>query len=160
VPRILYFDLDGTLVHIRTGQLKSSLGGGRFERAVRSARFERLVCVGNAVAIVHALRDQGHEVDGTDMVFRLCSGAFETHDWFCARCALASDPRRRARDIDWRSDWWYVDDLAGRYLAQEGRQDLLTRHRGGRILVPDPAGDGSDLLDWLARAGQTESDTR
>ena len=118
--RTLYFDLDGTLIHMGFGSVKPRLAGAAFERAVRAAGFERLVCVANAVSIVHALEELGREADGVGMIHRLTFGAVSDEAWFRRVTTLVPDPRHRARFIDRTIDWWWVDDLAARYLALEG----------------------------------------
>jgi hypothetical protein len=147
--RTLYFDLDGTLITNSFGCVKTRLAGGAFERAVRSAKIERLVCVGNAVAIVRALDEIGRAPDALGMIFDLSLGAFEDPAWFRAVTGLIADPRRRAAHIEFSGDWWYVDDLARHYLEIEGRSEMLSVHEGTRIFVPSEDGDGADVLGWL-----------
>ena len=149
--RVLYFDLDGTLIHTGFGDVKPRLANGAFERAVRRAGFERLVCVANAVAIVHALEEMDRDPDGLGMIFQLTLGALADEAWFRSVTTLVTDPRHRARYLDLSADWWWIDDLAERYLALEGMSSVYASHRGGRILAPDPNGDGQDVLDWLER---------
>jgi hypothetical protein len=73
--KTLYFDLDGTLVLSSFGQVKPRLDQGRFERGVRRAAFQRLVCVANSVAIISALaRSLG--------VGGICSSPYFTHTVF------------------------------------------------------------------------------
>lgn len=147
--RVLYFDLDGTVIHSGFGSVKSALADGALERAIRSAGFGRLVCVANAVTIVHALEESGDEVDGLGMILQLTFGAFADEAWFRGVTTLVQEPRHRARHLDLSADWWWVDDLAQRYLTLEGMADRFDRHRGERIFAPDPEGDGQDVLDWL-----------
>ena len=159
-PKTLYFDLDGTLIHLGFGDVKPCLADAAFERAVRAAGFQSLVCVANAVAIVHALEEAGHEVDGIEMILRLSLGALRDEVWFRRVTVLVDDPRHRARFLDRARDWWYLDDLAPRYLGLEGMIDLYEAHRGGRILAPDSNGDGRDVLEWLERVAAAGPGTR
>jgi hypothetical protein len=75
---------------------------------------------------------------------------FEDEAWFRSATELVRDPAARARAIDERRDWFWVDDLAERYCDEVGRADLLRAHLGTRIFVPAPEGDGGDVLAWLA----------
>ena len=50
--RILYFDIDGTLLLEDTIHAKSKLAEGRFEDAVRGAGLDKLVCVGTFVKLM------------------------------------------------------------------------------------------------------------
>ena len=149
--RTLYFDIDGTLLLGSFGQPKPALAGGAFERAVRAAGVERLVCVGNVVEIVRQLErwGRGPPVDGLGVVLRVCQGVFEDEAWFRASTTLVADPARRALAIDPTTDWWWCDDLAAKYCDACGVPGLL-QGAGGRILVPVPDGDGTDVLGWLS----------
>ena len=147
--RTLFFDLDGTVVALEEGTVKPRLAGGAFERAIRRAGFDRLVCVGSAVALIAYVEELKMRPDGHQMIFDLCFGAFEDKSWFMSVCSWIAEPRARGSAIDDVGDWWYVDDLAQRYLEQAGKRSLFERHKGGRILVPGANGNGQDVLDWL-----------
>jgi hypothetical protein len=152
VARTLYFDLDGTIVHAAFGQVKPHLADGRLEGAIRAAGFERLVCVANMCTIVSTLIALGREVDGHDMVYRLCQGAFRDEAWFRSRTTLIPDGSRRARYIDFGGDWWWVDDRAMHFLEAEGLGSHADGNLGRRLMIPQPDGDGSDVMEWLAAA--------
>lgn len=148
MPRTLYFDLDGTIIHGDFGTVKPSLADGQLESAIRAAGFERLVCVANMCTIVTTLIEAGREVDGHEMILRLSQGAFRDEDWFRSSTTLIPDGSRRARYIDFSGDWWWVDDRALFFLDREG----LAHHadqEGRRLMVPQPDGDGSDIISWL-----------
>jgi len=147
--RTLFFDLDGTVVALEEGTVKPRLAGGAFERAIRRAAFDRLVCVGSAVALIAYVEGLKIHADGHQMIFDLCLGAFEDKSWFVSVCSWIAAPKERGSVIDDVGDWWYVDDLAQRYLEQAGKHSLFELHNGGRILVPDANGDGQDVRDWL-----------
>lgn len=148
--RVLYFDLDGTVVTGFGGAAKALLAEGGFERAVRAAGCSRLVCVGNAVAILQSLARMGQDHDEIRTVFRLCQGAFVDEAWLRSVLELIPiDPRRRVEGIDRGLDWLYVDDLAEQYCSDAGAEELFLEQRGGRILGCDPEGDGRDVLAWL-----------
>lgn len=152
MPRTLFFDIDGTLLVGSFGRPKAALADGAFERAVRAAGVERLVCVGNVIGIVRQL-EATRPIDGQGMVLRLCQGAFEDEAWFRAVTTLVDDPRRRARAVAAREaeDWAWVDDQAERYCAEAALGDFFAAHVGGRIFVPTFEGDGTDVLAWLTR---------
>ena len=88
VPRTLYFDLDGTIIQGDFGHVKPRLADGRFEDAIRLSGFGRLVCVANMCTIVSTLIEMGRDVDGREMVFRLCQGAFRDETWFRSSITL------------------------------------------------------------------------
>lgn len=147
--KVLYFDLDGTVVNYELGLVKPRLANGGFERAIRAAGFNRLICVGNAMEIIEYHLESGRGTDGHAMIRELCQGAFENERWFKDATTWVREPRRRGKSLDLSLDWWYVDDLAERYLGLEGMEDCFRQHLGGRIFVPDRVGDGSDVIDWL-----------
>jgi hypothetical protein len=144
--KLLYFDMDGTLVDLMTSEIKSKLANGAFENAVRAAGFERLVFVGNAIEILnfHEQRHDGHEI-----ILGLGRGACTDEAWFRRTCSWIDKPGERAAAIDLEQDWWYVDDLAESYLTDAGREAIFKVEIGHRVLVPAPRGDGGDVLDWL-----------
>ncbi len=111
--RTLSFDIDGTLLRGSFGAPKALLAAGAFERAVRAAGFERLVCVGNVVAIVRTL-ERAQPVDGQAMVLRVCQGVFEDEAWFRATTELVEDPAARARAAC--CDARLAQDAAGRLV--------------------------------------------
>lgn len=145
--RTLYFDINGTLVHHYV--CKPALVGGAFERAVRQARFERLVCMSNIQNTVRFLVDIGRTTDTLGMIFDLCCGAFCDRTWFHQVTALVPDPEHRVRSIDLAGDWWYLDDLAEEYLEKDGMTRLFLPNYGKRILAPKPESSGDEVLYWL-----------
>ena len=149
--KTIYFDIDGTVLLDEHQKVKSALGQGCFERAVREAGFTDLVCVGNFAGIAHTLKSIQIDYDGLGMIFQLCAGAFEDEKWFRARTALLEDPADRAKYIDLNGDWWYVDDLAEYYMERAGLEGVFTSQLGSRICMPDPDGDGQDVLEWLSK---------
>ena len=140
--RKLYFDIDGTILDLESGDLKPALGGGRLGRAIRDARIGELVCVGNFVEVIRTL-----------WILELCRGAFDDEAWFRAHTALVERPASRAAEVELTEDWWYMDDLAETYFIECGRTSVFLKHLGGRILRPSPTGDGQDVLDWLRAIG-------
>ena len=62
---------------------------------------------------------------------------------------LVPEPQHRARHIDFSGDWWYLDDLAADYLRAANYEDILTANLGARVFIPNPTGDGQDIVDWL-----------
>ena len=148
--KTLYFDINGTLTS--EYRCKPALAAGAFERAVRQAGFERLVCVSNLQNTIRLLAELGRPVDSLAMIFDMCFGAFADQPWFRQVTSLVADPGHRAAAIDFTGDWWYLDDLAEEFLANDGLQSRLHQHIGGRVLAPHAASDGAEILDWL-RAG-------
>jgi len=150
--KTLYFDIDGTVLD-RCYTPKPLLAEGGFERALKAAGFERLVCVGNVILIVQALQKAGVSCDPLEKVWCACRGVFADEAWFRAHVELVPDPTLRAAYLDLDQDWWYVDDLAEHYCERAGRGELFKRHEGKRIHAADPEGDGSCVLAWLKRCG-------
>ena len=145
--RILYFDIDGTLVQRTFGAAKPALAAGRFERAVRRAGFDEIVCVSDAVLFTRVLlgRDD-HDAEAARVLQRFCGDTVRDARWFRQRVAPVGDPFDRCHEIDVEADWFYVDDHAHTYLERAG----LLRYEGcRRVLACRGAGDGEDVLGWL-----------
>jgi hypothetical protein len=148
--KTLYFDVDGTVLPADRPGAKPRLAGGGLEAAVRRAGFVRLVCVGNFARIAHLATAVDPGYDAMHVLFDLCGGAFADEDWFRSVTTLIRDPELRTRQIDYAGDWWYVDDLAEEYFREAGQDGILAAHRGTRVHIPDPVGNGQDMLDWLS----------
>ena len=149
--KTLYFDIDGTIVF--EYQCKPALADGAFERAVRRAGFQRLVCMSNLQSFIKLLDEMGHAPDRLAVMFDMCWGAFSDAVWFRQSTTLVPDPDHRAIYIDVASDWWYVDDRAKEYLEKEALASLLEANLGRRILVLTPDSGGVEILRWLTNPG-------
>lgn len=121
--KILYFDIDGTFILEERSEPKSKLAGGQLEVAVRRARFDRLVCVGNFSCIVHLVKGSQPEYDALGVLFGICRGVFSDERWFGTVTSFVADPAKRFEYVDLSSDWWYVDDLAADYVRETNRED-------------------------------------
>ena len=146
--KILYFDISGTLVDER-GRAKPALADGAFERAVRAAGVERLVCVSSLLTIVEARRMAGQDIDVHEFILGQCDGVFDDPAWFRSAVEMGAVPRRRVEAIDESLDWYYVDDYAREYLEHAGRYDLSRDEIGRRVLVTPGDSDGRDVLEWV-----------
>ena len=133
-----------------TGEPKPALLNGAFERAVRLARFEELVCVGNFVDAGRAAQGIDRRYDIHTAIVSICGGVFRDEEWFRENTALVQDSYNRAGEVSLESDWWYVDDLAEYYFKAAYREDVFEENVGRRIFVPEPEGSGQDVLDWIA----------
>ena len=148
--KILYFDIDGTL--LCNSQPKIALANGAFERSVRDAGFDQLVCVGNIVTVIHFLDSIKEPMNGLKLVFDTCRGTFADWEWFSGITKLVQDSERRAHHIDFALDWYYLDDMAEVFMIKEGMTELFSRELNRRILMPDSDSDGNDILRWLSEA--------
>jgi hypothetical protein len=147
--RILYFDLDGTILSSKDGEVKQELRNGALENAIRRAKIAHLVCVGNIGIVASAVEELGHNYDAIEIVFRLCNGAFKDINWFRDVTTMVSDPENRAEFINLSSDWWYMDDLAEIYLKKADLLETLMKTDHCRVYIPNPSGSGAGVLDWL-----------
>src|SRR5262245_52688787 len=145
--RRLYFDVDGTILRMYTTSAKPALANGVFERAIRRAGIEEVVCVGNYVAVALMMSSIREDFDPLGAVFEVCAGVFEDEEWFRTHTKLVSDPDERAAEVDLTSDWWYVDDLAEKYFLDADRADVFQKHLGVRIAHPPPR--ATDKTSWI-----------
>ena len=132
-----------------TLKAKPALRNGEFERLVRAAGFDRVICVSNMIQTIQMVRELGVTEDGMDIVYRYCDGAFSSENWLRSAVELIDEPDRRAREIDFDLDWWYVDDLAEYYLRLDGRGEEFDAEQGHRVCVPDKDGQGGRVKAWL-----------
>lgn len=149
-PRVLYFDIDGTLVRPTFGRAKHALADGRFERILHRAGFDRVVCVSDACTIGRLLAEVAPrrlQPCVRTTLFRFCAGAFADRDWFLDNVLSIENPIERAQEFDLGADWYYVDDHAYRYLARAG---IAPDDVADRFLQCDPHGEGEDVAVWLA----------
>ena len=147
--KILYFDINGTLTRDPSDRAKPCLADGAFEREVRAAGIQKLVCVSSMVGLITTYRKAGREVDGHNIIFEHCRGTIQDELWFRRVTDMELDYHRRVEAIQEDSDWWYVDDYAQEYCERAGRYDLIEEQMGKRIFAPEAAGDGSDVVKWL-----------
>lgn len=153
VPRTLYFDIDGTLVHQTFGRAKGALAGGRFEALARRAGFDRLVCVSDAVSISGMLFESGQVQRPQDALAAFFSGTIRDDGRWLDGVELVEDPIRRCAFIDDAEDWYYVDDHAEAYLDRDRPDLLATAVRAGRVLPCDGSSDGREVARWLRSIG-------
>lgn len=150
--RVLYFDIDGVLLTLGE-EVKSSLADGALERELKRLRFSSLVCVSDWVEASRekmpgaSVRQRGSWIRSTCKL----QAVFPDEDWFLEHLHLAEDTANRGQSIDMTRDWYYLDDWAREFLGREFGDDLYRREAGRRILMPDPGGDGRDILEWLLK---------
>jgi hypothetical protein len=99
--------------------------------------------------IIRLAKDLGIEVDEIEAVMSFCRGTFVDAAWFRSITCMVPSSDLRTVHIDFKDDWYYVDDLAAEYFREAGQEDVLALHLGGRVLIPSPTGSGQDILDWL-----------
>ena len=155
--KILYFDIDGTVLRNDAPAAKPLLGNGRFEELISRAGFDRVVCVGNMITIARHMAEVAPDTDPAEIVFRYLDGAFVDIEAFRARVVYSEDPEHRARHMDFDADWWYVDDMAAHYLELEGLGDVLRAEWGRRVFIPRPNGDGRGVAAWLTGVAERGS---
>lgn len=158
--RVLYFDIDGTLVRPALGSAKRALARGRFERAVRDAGFDLLVCVSSACDEEAGARRMRDACERWRRAFHLCRGTFEDLAWFRRRVRALGTPRLAVPRGERAAEDYH---LYARGVPPAGRPDLAAARREGRLLECDPRGEGADVLAWLRsvqsrnRAAQSSS---
>jgi hypothetical protein len=145
--KTLYFDINGTLTFEYT--CKPALAHGAFEREVRSAGFERLVCVSSFQKNIEFLEQMGEKPDALAIIFDACFGAFADLARFRKVTTITADANHRGRSIDLSGDWWYIDDQAERYLADDNLDHIFESELNRRVFMPRSNSDGSDVLHWL-----------
>ena len=107
--RRMYFDIDGSLLVDDTGEPKTALAKGAFERALHRSGFEQLICVGSFVDAGRAAKAVQPDYDIHEVIFDICGGVFSDKEWFTTNTLLTQDSYYRATEVDLNTDWWYLD---------------------------------------------------
>ena len=147
--KLLYFDINGTILDSSTKAVKKNLQNGQLELKIRKANFDKIFCIGNVNDIFNGLEEMGQHVDSVEIVYTLCFDAFIDFDWFLKNVCCTKSPDQRIKQIQFKEDWWYMDVLAERYFNRGETKETLIQHRGTRILIPKPDGDGKDIINWF-----------
>ncbi len=155
-PRVLYFDIDGTLLNYDDSP-KAALVGGALEFRLKHLSFSKLVCVSGWAAIVKEPLTGIPVEHQARAILQLLDRIFLDVEWFLERLVLADDPDHRCRSIDRTLDWYYADDWAKEFFEDAWGAEAYAKAAGDRILMVDPHADGSDLLAWLDQAAARRS---
>lgn len=150
--RILYFDIDGVINNYED-RTKPMLAEGRLQKLLNQKGFTRLVCVsGWATMIRDSVRNPYLKPSLSQQVESLrtvIADAFPDAVDFQSRCELRFENDTRARHIDLTRDWYYIDDWAKEFFEKTHGTGSFDMYSQTRILMCDPFGDGSDILDFL-----------
>jgi hypothetical protein len=147
--KTLYFDLSGCVLVKGYKNVKPYLANGAFEKAIREVGFEKLICYGRFAEMAHMVSEVSDEYDPLGMLYRMCQGAFNDEPWFRAVTTVIADSKNSTSTIDLAGDWWVLDSLVEEFFLGPDQEGLLETHRGGRIFIPGPLGDGRDVIEWL-----------
>ncbi|MSV36253.1 MAG: hypothetical protein EXQ47_11755 [Bryobacterales bacterium] len=137
--RVLYFDIDGTLLD-SYDQPKSALVACGFHALLVSRRFERLVCVSGWADIVQAAACRVPLEHRGESIHRMIAELFPDREWFLSHLELGTDTDHRGRLIDPSVDWYYVDDNADEFFTAAFGAEAYTAELGGRICCPHHSG--------------------
>jgi len=151
--KLLYFDIDGTILDGSTKAVKSNLQNGQLELKIRENHFDKIYCIGNVNDIFKGLEKMGQHIDSVEIIYTLCFDAFTDFNWFMNNVCCTQNPDLRIKQIQFMQDWWYMDVLAKRYFNSGETKKTLKEHLGTRILIPEPNGDGKDIINWFDTIG-------
>ena len=146
----LYFDIDGVLLSYDDVQ-RPVLTNGEMESRLKKLNFDKLICVSGWSDIVNS----GIKTDlqQKKSIHSILNNVFPDENWFINKLELAYDTDDRCQHIDLDSDWYYIDDWADKFFSEYFGEILYEKELGNRILLVNPHGDGSDILDWLDKLG-------
>ena len=146
--RTLFFDLNGCLLRYPDYTPKPALTNNVLGTLLKTAEFDRLVCVSSYVL---KMKRQG--IAGTEMRRRLCmllKPMVYDQQWLICRLELLSkDPHYSALHL--LEDFFVLDDRSHLRFPIVFGEVLYRRYLGERILQVDPDGDGDDIVAFLAR---------
>jgi hypothetical protein len=147
--KLLYFDIDKTILAGSTRAVKKNLQNGQLELKIKENNFDKIFCVGNVNKIFNGLEEMGQHVESVEIIYTLCFDAFTDFEWFLSNVCCTKESEHRIKQIQFTQDWWYMDSLADKYFKKVGKNEILNRQEGKRILIPTPEGDGQDILNWF-----------
>jgi len=145
--RVLYFDIDGTLLDYED-RPKSALLGGRLQRALMHAGFTKFVCVSGWADLFASPALRLPPEERKRAICKMLKEMLDA-DFLEDRLRLAVETDNRCHSIDVNQDFYYIDDWADEYTIKQFGENFYNAHYGKRILRVDPYGDGTDILDWL-----------
>jgi hypothetical protein len=147
--RFLYFGIDGTILDKSTKAVKKNLQNGQLELKIKNANFDKIICIGIIDKIFNGLRQMGQHVDSVEIIYTLCFDAFTDFDWFINMVVYTKNNDQRIKQIDFAGDWWYMDNSAEKHFRSVGKNEIYKQQNGNRILIPNPVGDGQDIISWF-----------
>ena len=151
----MYFDIDGTFLDYDDAP-KTAFLNGKLEASLKNANFDYHACVSGWVDI---FADKVMKLDSLEQrktaMYKLLEPLFPDKDWFMEKLILISDTDARCTYMDLKTDWFYVDDWADKFFTEAHGEKLFKKQKGGRVLLCDHQGDGSDVLEWLNAVSYT-----
>jgi len=154
MDRVLYFDIDGTLLDYED-RPKPALLGGRLQRALMNAGFTKFVCVSGWSDLFTTPVLRLSPEDTKRAICKMLKEMLDT-DFLADRLRLAVETDNRCCSIDVDEDFYYIDDWADEYAIKQFGENFYNAPYGKRILRVDPYGDGTDILDWLESISSIE----
>ena len=160
MTRILYWDIDGTIIDQSIDEaVKPALADGELQSRIEAAGFDRTVCISGRATMARDALFRPYEIaKGMSpeqerlclrSVWEIVRDAFPSFERFSQLTRLRYENDNRGEAIDLTADWYYVDDLADHFFVNAYGTSSFEEHLGARILMCDPEGDGSDIIDWL-----------
>ena len=147
--KTLYFDIHGTILDASTKAVKKNLQNGQLELKIRKLNFDNIFCLGDINEIFKGLDDMGQHVESVEILYTLCFDAFTDFSWFVKSINCLKTPEKQFKQLDFKQDWWYMDDQAPSLLRKFGKGEILKQDCGNRILIPNPESDGHEIISWL-----------
>ena len=153
--RVLYFDIEGTLLDDDDDTAKKALTNGQLETALKSCAFDYYACVSGHSDMIHQSHQYGQIPSKNaqkEVIWHLLKDIFPDKENFIAKLILIYNSDRRAEYINPDSDWYYVDDWADKFYSDAfDRLTYQEMENNKRIFLTDPNGDAADILQWLAQ---------
>lgn len=149
MERVLYFDIDGVLLDYNDHP-KTALKDGKLEMEIKRCRFVQLCCVSGWSDMVQHRSFSYNPEQQKMALYSIVADVFPDKHWFLSSLRLVSNTDERCASIDLDSDWYYMDDWADEFFVKQYGRRQYESLVNNRVLLVDPYGDGSDILEWLA----------
>jgi len=145
---VLYFDIDGTFLDYED-EPKTALLNGQLEAALEAANFDFIACVSGWSDIFADPVMQLNFAERKLAMYHKLEPLFPDKQWFMDKIILIQNTDYRCQYINFKADWYYIDDWADKFFQEVHGAELYQQELGKRILLCDHKGDGSDVLEWL-----------
>ncbi len=148
MKKILYFDIDGVLLDYDE-QPKLQLLNNKLEVILKQKDF-KLVCVSGWTDIFNCISFNKSSELQKEAIYNMLLPIFSDKTWFIENLDLVYETDQRTRYFDFNQDWFYIDDWADKFFQDEYGIKFYKQLINSRILLVDPYGDGSDILNFLS----------
>lgn len=149
MQKILYFDIDGVFIDDDL-EPKTALLNTKLEELLKNKNFNSFVCLSTWSTHVKHQYFPLTENEQKEKIYKMIEASINDKIWFFPKLILKDDTEHnRCKHIDFKQDWYYMDDQAERYFTKIYGRELYNKYLNNRIINVKTKANGSDILEWL-----------